>query len=188
MISFFLPFIQRTSSGIQSMFGYSHQKIGFIIMSILMALSPLLMYENGWLFGIFFFVNLAIIYMKTMSFQLVPQLTLFKKYTDIHLWENFVTAGYTTYLVLAHYNILLIMCSVYPALILHKGFINIGSKLSFFATATDDPTGKTYGFKLIGLKVKRGSNAYRIGMAIISIIAAILILIFGWNLSIPNWY
>lgn len=186
MLSFFLPFFQRLFSGIQSMYGYSHEKLGFALMSILMCLSPLLSYETSWLFYCFFIVNAMVIYMKTMSFQVIPQLTFLKKYGDIHLWESLVTGGYVTYLVLAHHNILLIMCSVYPALILHKGFINIGSKLSFFATATDDPTGKTYGFKLFGLKVKRTGNAFRLTMAVLSIIGAILIYFLGWNVSIPN--
>lgn len=188
MLSFFLPFIQRALSGFQSMFGYSNRKLEFLLISILIGVMPLLFFNFGWLFITFFIVNLFVVYMKTMSFNVLPNLTLFKKYGDIHLWENLVTGGYVLYLVLAHYNILFIMCSVYPALILHKGFINIGSKLSFFATATDDPTGKTYGFKLFGLKIKRTGNAYRFTMAILSILAAILIYLLNWNISIPNWY
>jgi hypothetical protein len=73
---------------------------------------------------------------------------------------------------------------VYPALILHKGLINKGSGLSFFATATDDSTGKTYGIPLLGLKIKRSGNKFRLTLAAISLIAAALIFIFGWKLSL----
>jgi hypothetical protein len=188
MLSFFLPFIHRALSGFQSMYGYSKNTFNFVLASIIMCLYPLIVYDGGWLYLLFLSVNISIVYMKTMSFKLLPKVSLLEKYEDIHLWENLVTGGYVLYLVLAHYNILLIMCSVYPALILHKGFINIGSKLSFFATATDDPTGKTYGFKLFGLKIKRTGNAYRFTMAILSIVAAIIIYLLNWNILIPNWY
>jgi hypothetical protein len=87
-------------------------------------------------------------------------------------------------MVLSHFNILFILCSVYPALIVHKGLINIGSDLKFFATATDDPTGKTYGFKLFGLKIKRSSNLIRLILAGVSIVSAVLIFYLGWNVSI----
>ena len=50
--------------------------------------------------------------------------------SDIHLWENFVTAGFLLGAVLAGVNILLAVLSVYPGLILHRGAVNIGSYFS----------------------------------------------------------
>ncbi len=182
-MDFLYPFLQRILSGLQSMFGYDKAKSGFIVLSLVMLLFPLITLKFSWLFLAYFITNLITVYMKTASFDILP-LTPLKKYRDIHLWENLVTGGYVVYLIFAHFNILLIMCSVYPALILHKGFINIGSGLKFFATATDDPTGETYGFKLFGLKIKRSSNLIRLILAGVSLIAAGLILFFGWNLSI----
>jgi hypothetical protein len=117
--------------------------------------------------------------MKAASFNLVPEIKGLKKYRDIHLWENFITAGYVFHLILSGFNVLLIMCSVYPALIIHKGLINWGSGLSFLDSATDDPTGKTYGFKLFGLKIKRSSTKSRLIFAGLSIVFAFLIMLFG---------
>lgn len=129
--------------------------------------------------------------MKTASFKLHPKFTVFKKFQDIHWWEEFVTGGIVLYMTLTGFNILLIMCSVYPALIFHKGFINIGSGLDFFATTTDDdttadgnPVGATYGFKLFKFKIKRSSNVVRLTLAGLSIIGVILIYFFHWSLAL----
>lgn len=165
------------------MFGYSKSKNWFTVVAVVLGLFPLIMFTTWWLFILYFIVNLFVVYMKTVSFKQHPKFTLFKKFQDIHLWEEFVTGGIVIYMTLAGFNILLILCSVYPALIIHKGLINIGSKLDFFATATDDPTGKTFNIPLLGIKIKRSSNGVRLTLAGISIVAAILILFFGWNLS-----
>jgi hypothetical protein len=182
--SFLYPFLQRVISGLQNMYGYEKNKNLLLGAGWVLALFPLIFFTYSWLYLAYFIVNLFVVYMKTASFKLHPNLTLFKKFQDIHLWENFVTGGIVLYLALANFNILLIICSVYPALILHKGLINIGSKLPFFATATDDETGKTYGIPLLGIKIKRSGNKVRLTLAAISLIAAALIFIFGWNLSI----
>jgi hypothetical protein len=176
MVSFILPFVQRCLSGMQSMYGYEKSKKGFIILSLVMLFYPMITFKFHWLFFLYFIVNAFIVYMKTSSFELTSGLNEFKKYHDIHLWENLITGGYMVYMILSGFNVLLLICSVYPALIIHKGLINIGSGLSFFATATDDPTGKTYGFKLFNLKIKRSSNFIRLIFASVSIIAALLIL------------
>lgn len=119
-----------------------------------------------------------------MSFKLFPELTAFNKYADIHLWEDLLTGGYGVYLVLSGFNILMIACAMYPALILHKGLINIGSNQSFFASATDDATGKTYGIPLLGIKIKRSSTTFRVVLALLSLVGAFLVLKYGWSLSL----
>ena len=181
--AFLYPFLQRILSGLQSMFGYDKSKNGLIIVGLALCLFPLMMFQSWWVFFLYLVINILVVYMKTTSFKLIPKLTVFQKYQDIHLWENFVTGGIVVYMILAGFNILLIMCSVYPALIIHKGLINIGSKLSFFATTTDDASGKTYGIPVLGIKIKRSGNKVRLTLAAISLIAAVLIFIFGWNLS-----
>jgi len=184
LLTFFLAFLQRVSSGFQSMFGYAHKKVGFAVGTLLMLSFPFLFVKAGWVFWVYLVVNTIIVYMKTMSFKLFPQLTPFSKYADIHLWEDLLTGGYGVYLVLSGFNILMIMCAVYPALIIHKGLINVGSNLSFFASATDDPTGKTYGIPLLGIKVKRSSTTFRLICAALSLVAAFLILRYEWSLSL----
>lgn len=184
MAAFFLAFLQRICSGLQSMFGYAKEKTGFILGTMTMALFPFLFFKPTILFVAYAIVNLLIVYMKAMSFKVLPKWRFLSKYTDIHLWEDLLTGGCIVYMTLAGYNILLLCLSVYPALILHKGFINIGSKLPFFAEATDDATGKTYGFKLLNIKIARSTTGARILLASLSIIALILLWIFG----VPAWH
>lgn len=124
--------------------------------------------------------------MKTISFD--RNINFLVKYKDIHLWENFVTGGFVIWMSLSGYNILLICCSVYPALILHKGLINMGSGLKFLDHATDDPTGKTYGIPLLGIKVPRMNTKMRLIFACLSIVAAVVIMIEGWNISVQDYH
>lgn len=187
---FLFAFFHRVFSGLQSMFGYKKSKIGFVIVSLVMMLYPFLNFTTHWLFYLYIIINFIVVYMKTSSFRIISHFFLFKKYQDIHLWESLLTGGYVLYLILAHYNVLFVVCSVYPALIIHKGLINIGSGLSFFDTTTDDdttndgnPIGATYGFKLFGFKIKRSSNLVRLILAIVSILSTIIIYINDWNLT-----
>lgn len=184
MLEFIYAFSQRTLSGAQNMYGYSKRKGLFLLFTLLMLFFPFITYQPTIVFLIFVIINAFDVYMKAASFNLLPYMRFLKKYRDIHFWENLVTGGYFVFLILAHFNILYLFCSVYPALILHKGLINKGSGLSFFSTKTDDTTGKTYNIPLLGIKIKRSSNSVRLIFASISLIAAVLIFIFGWNLSL----
>ena len=191
MLDFVYAFTQRVLSGAQNMYGYGKRKWLFFLFTIIMLLFPLVTYQHTIIFLIFFIVNAFDVYMKAASFNLLPYMGFLKKYRDIHFWENLVTGGYFLFLILAHFNILYLICSVYPALIIHKGLINTGSGLSFFATATDDNTttdgdsiGAKYGFKLFDITIKRSGNKVRLTLAAISLIAAALIFIFSWNLSL----
>lgn len=184
IVSFVLAFTQRIASGFQSMFGYSKKKFGFAFGTLLMLSFPLFFIKAGWVFWLYLIVNTMIVYMKTMSFRVYPQLTAFNKYSDIHLWEDLLTGGYAVYLTLSGFNILMIICAMYPALIMHKGLINIGSNQSFFASATDDATGKTYGIPLLGIKVNRSSTKFRLVLAGLSLVGAYLVLKLGWSLTL----
>jgi len=128
-------------------------------------------------------INIIVVGMKMISFS-DDMLPFLKKYKDIHFWENLVTGGYTLFLILMGYNILFIICSVYPALILHKGLINLGSKLSFFAEATDDPTGKTYSIPILNIKIKRSNTHFRLIAAAMSLFTLLVIEVFKWNISL----
>jgi hypothetical protein len=108
---------------------------------------------------------------------------VFSKLKDIHLWENFVTGGFMLFLALTGHNLLMLAFSVYPALILHKGLINLGSGLSFFDETTDDSTGKTYGIPLLGIKVKRSSTKMRLILAGLSILGAIVVILMSPSIA-----
>lgn len=179
--SFIYPFLQRIMSGAASYFGYSHNLLGIFIMSLAMAFYPFLTPHSSWLFALFYVVNVITVGMKFISFDTSIKGWL-NKYKDIHLWENLVTGGYMLFLSLTGFNIILLMCSVYPALIIHKGLINLGSKLPFFAEATDDATGKTYGIPLLGIKIKRSGTKFRLIAAGLSILIAVLVLLLNINI------
>jgi hypothetical protein len=104
--------------------------------------------------------------------------------SDIHLYEVVATGCTMISLALLNYDLVLIACSVYPALILHKGFVNLGAGLSFFDKRTDDPTGKTFNIPLLNIKVPRASTRFRIIAAMVSIFVAVGFYIFGWSVQL----
>jgi len=172
--SFFFPFFQRILSGAASYFGYSHKILGLLLISLLMVFYPFISSVPNFFYAAFYITNIIVVGMKFISFDDHIGGTL-GKLRDIHLWESLVTGGYMVYLTFTGYNILLLLCSVYPSLIIHKGLINLGSKLNFFADATNDPTGKTYNIPLLGLNIPRSSTKLRLILAGLSIVAAVAI-------------
>lgn len=184
--SFFLPFFQRILSGAASYFGYSNKIVGMLLISLLMVAYPFIAPIPNAFFIAFYIVNIIVVGMKFMSFD--PEIGgVLSKFRDIHLWESLVTGGYMVYLTLTGHNILLLICSVYPSLIIHKGLINLGSKLNFFAEATNDPTGKTYNIPILKLNIPRSSTKFRLILAGISIVAAVYIATNGLSYTI-DWF
>lgn len=174
MEAFLLAFSQRVISGLQNGFGYSKRTNYLHLMGIALLAFPLFSFQSHWVFFLFIILYPIIVFFKTISFTTKsPSLN---KWKDIHFWENLTTGSYFLFLILSNYNILLLLCSVYPALILHKGFINLGSGLPFFAEQTDDPSGKTYSIPLLNIKIKRSSTSFRLLLAILSLIILYFIL------------
>lgn len=103
---------------------------------------------------------------------------------DIHLYETLLTGAITAAWVLAGGNIFLIAAHVYPAMILHKGAINIGAGIPFFDTRTDDPTGRYFTIPLLKLKIRREGNPWRLFWAVVSIGFIAMALRYGWMFSI----
>lgn len=174
MSAFLFAFIHRVLSGAQNGFGYSKNFFGLIICGGVLFF-PLILFKFHWLIILLIIAYVISLFFKTISFT--KHFNKLSKYKDIHFWENNVTGIFVIYLILLGYNIFPIICSVYPALILHKGFINLGSGLPFFSEITDDKTGKNYSIPLLGIKVKRSSTIFRIILSIISIIVLIIVLL-----------
>lgn len=183
IFSFLIAFLQRIMSGAASYFGYSKRIAGLIIVSILMIALPFFVVNNHWIFIAFLIVNLLTVGMKAISFIRNIKGWIVK-YEDIHFWEDLVTGGFMIYLTLTGHNILMLICSVYPSLIIHKGLIDLGNGLPFLSNATDDATGKTYSIPLLGIKVNRSSTNFRLIAAGISIIIASVVLITKIDVSI----
>lgn len=192
MITFIILIIQRAASGAQNGFGYAKSRMQYIATLNLAAMaglgatialvSPLPAWQKG--LAIMAFAGSMIgAGMVDMAFAARKEgRTLPKWQADIHLWENAITGGFFLGVVLYGANIIMAVLAVYPGLILHKGFVNLGSKLAFFAGRTDDASGKTYGLPSLGIKVPRLSVRVRIALAILSIAAAVLAGKLGWGL------
>jgi len=183
MDAFIIAFVHRVMSGMHSFFGYSKKIEGLWAVGVSMMIYPWLVAKPHWLFVLYFLINILIVLMKTTSFD-QEVMKFMRKYRDIHLWEELLTSGFVIWLTLAGYNIIMICCSVYPALILHKGLINLGNRLKFFDSRTDDPTGKTYGIPLLGIKVPRSGTKFRLIMAGLSIVTATVTWSMGWSPSL----
>ena len=91
---------------------------------------------------------------------------------DVHLWEMLATSGVMASVAAMGGNLILIVASVYPALIVHKGLINVYSGLSWWDKRTDDATGRTFSIPLLGIRVPRMGTRGRQAAAVLSIIAA----------------
>lgn len=91
---------------------------------------------------------------------------------DVHLWEMLATAGVMVSVAAMGGNLILILASVYPALIIHKGLINTFSGLPWWDERTDDATGKTFSIPLLGIRIPRMGTRGRQSAAAASLIAA----------------
>lgn len=103
---------------------------------------------------------------------------------DIHLWELFATGGVTLGWVTLGGNLFLIAAHVYPALLLHKAAVNVGSGIPFWDHRTDDATGDTFSIPLLNIKIPRASLRTRQVLAVLSIVAAAVVWWQGWSFTI----
>lgn len=99
------------------------------------------------------------------SFSMLPP--------DLHFFEVIATGGITLAWVVAGGDIIAIACATYPGLIVHKGFVNLGSGLPWWDERTDDPTGKTFAIPLLGIRVPRLSARGRAVAALLSVAGGI---------------
>lgn len=97
-----------------------------------------------------------------------------KPANDIHLLETITVSVPMLLVCLSGNSVCLAAASVYPALLLHKGFINWGGGTSFWNEATDDATGKTWGLPSLGIAIPRTGNRFRVAMAAVSVFGAVI--------------
>lgn len=103
---------------------------------------------------------------------------------DIHFWELLATGGVTLCWVALGGNIYLIAAHVYPALLLHKGAVNMGSGLPFWDTRTNDATGKTFSVPLLNINIPRLGLRGRQIIAAVSIIGAAVVYWQGYSFTL----
>lgn len=188
MIEFTYLFLFRCLSGAQNGFGYAKNAAGrtaatgVMIFGVGIAIA-MFWGVSGWLRYAAFACSLV-----SAAGAAGVDLSFAKrlgKYNDVHLWEVFATGGVFLAWILAGGNLIYIFASVYPSLIIHKGFVNVGSGLKWWDTRTDDRTGKTFSIKipwawlrkLLGrdvIKVPRMGLRMRISAAVVSVLFVII--------------
>lgn len=192
MLLFLYLFLFRALSGVQNGFGYADRKILRTITTLIMGLALM-----GTLFWIFYYPpesywKVASIFLVLASivgvlgvedsfndnYQILPK--------DVHLWEILATGGVTLAWVTLGGNLISIAASIYPGLILHKGFINLGSGKTWWYHGTDDPSGQTYSIPLLGIKIPRLSTRGRISIAVASLMAVIINSSLQWEISVQK--
>lgn len=190
MIEFTFLFLFRVLSGIQNAFGYAGRARHRFIVTIILIGAAL---AACWWIAIqpvntllrtvaIMAAALAAVGAYGVEDSFDDSIALFP--TDIHLFETIATGAITVAIALAGGNIIMVACSIYPALLLHKGAINLGGGLPFWDPRTDDPTGKTFHIPLLNIRVPRSTNAVRITIAALSLALVALSTYFGWRIGI----
>lgn len=103
-------------------------------------------------------------------------------FRDLHFWELLIQPAFMVLAVLAGADVIYVAASVYPGLILHKGFVNIPDGNSFWYYGTDDATGKTFNLPILNIRIPRNTLAVRLYLAGASILYIIL------NETLLHWH
>jgi len=175
IISFLLPFLHRAASGAKNGAGYANNFTLAWVAVLNMALLSFVLYDFAPADGQSLITAIAAagsvlssvaVVLSYPRYQVLPG-----KWNDIHFWELWTTGFFTAAALLANANIFLVICSVYPGLILHKGFVNLGGNHPFLYSGTDDPTGNTFSIPLLGWKIPRLGTTGRLILAGLSLVA-----------------
>lgn len=105
-------------------------------------------------------------------------------FKDLHFWEMLIQPAFMALAVLAGADVLYVLASVYPGLILHKGFVNIPDGNSFWYYGTDDATGKTFNLPILNIRIPRNTLAVRLYLSAASVLYIIINeLALHWHVS-----
>jgi len=194
MMEFIYLFLYRALSGAQNGAGYARESLLRKVITILLLIAGLLPIAAAvWLWPTGNWVVTGIIVVCCLAtdvgvlgvedsfnneWNILPR--------DIHLWELVATSGVTIAVIALNGNLLYIIAHLYPALLLHKGFVNIGSGKGFWYHGTDDATGKTFAIPLLGIKIPRLSLRGRQILAIASLFLAVATWLMGMKIDITD--
>lgn len=192
MIEFLYLFLFRALSGAQNGLGYADQRIprtitSFLMCAILIGTLMILLLrapESIWKVVAVLLVIASILGVLGVEDSYNEKTNLFK--SDVHFWELLATGGITLAWMALGGNLIGIVASVYPGLILHKGFINLGSGQKWWYHGTDDKTGQTFSIPLLGWKIPRQSTRTRISLAVISVMIIIINTGLQWHVSLQQ--
>jgi hypothetical protein len=195
MIAFIFNLVFRVVSGAQNGAFYAKSKIVMLLFTVvLVGLNLLSLFvsveagayrEQAMALNIVAYICFAI----SAGFAVALYFVSWKKhgYKYIHLFELITVSAFLLAWVFSGGNLIYIACSVYPALILHKGAVNIGGGHNFWYHGTDDPTGQVYTIPVLGWSVPRMSLKFRLIVAFTSLMIVLLNLFaFEWELILSK--
>ena len=190
-MEFIFLFLYRSISGWQNGLGYAKKATARTIVSIVLAVAAFLPFGVMCLYS----EPAAIVLLAALAGSLVSALgvigveesfneKILLLPNDVHLWETLATAGVMISVAAMGGNLILILASVYPALIIHKGLINRYSGLTWWDARTDDATGRTFSIPLLNIKVPRMNTRGRQIAAVLSIAAAAAAMLIPLKVSV----
>ncbi len=181
--SFLLSVLQYGLQGLKQFFGYAKKLAWLRIVTVIsvavevwsvfkiLQISDIKGWRRAfaWLFlivGVGAFVGVSVLFHGTSFFGL-----------DIHGAEYLAHGFFTLALLLAGGDPIGVILANYPGLFIHKVLVNLGLGSSIWSMATDDPAGKWWSMKILGIKIRMprwfGSQRVRLGLAIVSIAVGI---------------
>ena len=188
MLEFIYLFLYRVLSGVQNGLGYAHKSVHLAFVSILLAMAslpPMWLMQGQPLGGrmlAFTFAAISILSALGVwdSFNDALNGRFIK---DVHFWELLLTGAMTLCWIVLGGNVYLVAAHVYPALLLHKAAVNIGSGLPFWDHRTDDATGQTFNVPLINIRIPRLSLRGRQLLAVASLLGAFIVWWKGYSFT-----
>lgn len=201
MEAFIYLFLYRTLSGVQNGLGYALPKkrnnesnirrwLAFtsLVLAISAAALPLILLSRELI------LPLQLLTITGAVVSIIGSLAVWDNFSRIfnrfpiaiHFWELWITTGVTLCWIALGGNLYWIAAHVYPALLLHKGAVNIGGGANFWRHGTDNPTGKTWHLPIINIDVPRLSLRGRQILAGLSLVGGAIVYIKGYSFTILN--
>lgn len=181
LASFIFAFLIRAISGIQNALGYSGSRYlvptTLALLAIVMfagLFSPIEQYNPLWLIRVIsaVLVTSVAVYCAISITSAFTQLN----YHHIHLYETILMAASLVSIGLVDYDLIAIVASTYPALIVHQVVINLATNQKWNSNATDVYHGKWYTINIgkRSFKIPRMTFSIRLVIAIISCVLFIV--------------
>lgn len=170
ILAFIMGFLYRAISGLQNAYGYA-KAIGKMWLVTCITILAMWLSAADFIGQIWI---LIFIILGTGGIVMVGVAFVNRGKFDIHFWEMFESFGFQV--VVLAVNPLAGLLSVYPGLLMHKGFINLAFKKPFFYHGTEDPKGRF--FTVFGMKIPRAPRWVRWVAASLSVALFFGLLIF----------
>lgn len=170
ILAFVMGVMYRAISGLQNAYGYA-KSLGLMWLATNIVILGIWVSAAAFIGKIWILILLLV---GTFGIVMVGVAFRYRGKYDIHFWEMVEASAFQ--LVIIFINPLAGILSVYPGLLLHKGFINLSFHKPFLYHGTEDPEGKF--FTVFGIKIPRLPRWWRLVAAGLSTILFIGLILF----------